>query len=204
MGAILGGGGSKSSNALAEQEAARQAKIESGTSQINDLFNSQFTDDFYNSRAQSYLDYAYPQLQDQYSDALDQLKYSLDRSGTSSSSAYSSKLAELQKLYDTNRRTVANTAQDYKNSAESSVEDARSNLISQLNSTADVSGAIDAANTRAAALTSAPAYSALGQMFSPFLSGLKGYNAGTGADTSSYTTGGTTLYSPSSTSIKVS
>lgn len=198
-----GKGGSSSSNALLAQEQARQAKITDGTSQINSLFDNQFTDDFYKDRGQSYLDYAYPQLQDQYANAMDELKYALDRSGTTNSSAYSSKLAELQKLYDTNRRTVANTAQDYENTAKSNVESARSNLISQLNSTADVSGTVDAANARAAALTSTPAYSALGQLFSTFLSGLNGYAAGSTSGGSNYSTG-TTLYSPNSSSVKVS
>lgn len=191
-----------SSSALADQEAERQATIEEGTEQINDLFDSQFDDDYYDNQIQSYLDYANPQLQDQYDDAKEQLIYALDRSGTTNSSAYASKLAELQKAYATNQRTLNNTAQDYSNDAQDSVEAARSDLISQLNSTADLTGTIDSANSRAAALNATPAYSALGQMFSTFLSTLNGYNSSSSSSSSDYTSSGTTLYStPSSTVV---
>lgn len=167
-----GKGGSGAADAARAEEAARQASIREGTNKINTLFDSQFTDDFYNRRQQAYLDYATPQLQDQFDKARQALTYALDRAGTADSSIRASREAELQKLYDTNTRSLADTALNYGNEARNNVESARSSLISQLNASADQNGAINSATARAAALSAPQGYSPLGQMFSAFTSAL--------------------------------
>ncbi|MBI2240290.1 MAG: hypothetical protein HYU59_05740 [Magnetospirillum gryphiswaldense] len=169
---MMGGGGGKGGSGAADaaraEEQARQARIREGTQKVNELFDGQFTDDFYGQRRQGYLDYATPQLEDQYQQALKELTYSLDRAGTSDSSIRAARMGELQKLYDTNTRYVSDTGLNHENDARNNVEQARSNLISQLNATADVSGAVNSANSRAAALSAQQGYSPLGQLFSAF------------------------------------
>jgi hypothetical protein len=145
----------------------------------------QFTDDFYKGRKQAYLDYATPQLQDQYKDAQKQLIFSLDRSGNLDSTARGEKTGELQKLYDIQQQQVADRALSSETSARNSVEDARSNLITMLNATGDAEGAAKSALARSQALSAPEEYSPLSQLFVDFTNGLgvqaaqeRSYNAG--------------------------
>lgn len=153
-------------------EQARQAKIREGTNNINSTFDSQFNDDYFNTRRDSYLNYATPQLEDQYAKAQKDLVFSLDRSGTLDSTIRAQKQAELQKLYETNKRSVSDQALGYSSKARSGVEEARADLIRTLNATGDAEGASKSAISRAQTLTQPDQYSPLAQLFTTFTSGL--------------------------------
>lgn len=167
----------------------------------------QFNDEFFNRQRQNYLDYAMPQLDQQYADAQKELTYSLARSGLLDSSARSAKEGELKRLYDTNAQQIADQALASSTKSRNAVESARSDLISTLNATGDVTGAVNSATARASALSQPEAYSPLGQMFGNFLQGIGTQAALERAD---YMTGGqirptyqTGLFSPSN-SVQVS
>lgn len=145
------------------QEALASGKLYSGTSS-----SGGFNDDFFNGRQQAYMDYATPQLEDQYSDAAKQLTYALARQGNLNSSARAEKSADLQQLYDTNQQKVADDALSYKTQAQTAVEDARSNLITTLNATGDAESAARSALARSQALSASPSYSPLSQLFADF------------------------------------
>lgn len=167
-----GKGGDGGAAAARAEEQQRQQRIREGTENINNTFNSQFTDDYFNTRQQSALDYYTPQLNQQYEDAKKALTYSLDRSGTLDSSMRAEKEAELMRLYDTNRRSVADQALSMANSTRSNVENARADLISTLNATGDAQGAANSAISRASILSQPDSYNPLGQLFLSFTSGL--------------------------------
>ena len=190
----MSGGGGKGGSAGAKQaradEAARQARIREGTASIDNTF-SQFDDNFYNGRQQAYLDYASPQLEDQYAQAQKELSYALARSGTLDSSVRASKLSDLQKLYDTQQRSVADQALGYANDARNNVEQARNSLITTLNSTADADAAAKAALGQAATLTAPQTFSPLSQLFADFTSGL---NTQAAAEKAAASTGVTPRY----------
>lgn len=165
----------------------------------------QFNDDFYKKQQQNYLAYSQPQLDKQYADAQKQLSYSLARSGNLDSSARSAKEAELKSLYDTNNASLASKALDYANTSRNSVEDARANLITQLNATGDATAAANNALSRASALSQPTAYSPLSDLFSTFTSAIgkdaaaeQAYYATNGQ----YGSQGAGLFKPSS--VKVS
>ncbi|MCO5089881.1 hypothetical protein [Bosea sp. (in: a-proteobacteria)] len=166
------GGSQKQANVARWEEQQRQDKIRAGTTRIDDLFNGQFTDDYFNNQRQSYLDYATPQLDDQYADAQKQLTYSLTRSGLLDSSVRADKEAELQKKYDLTKQQIADQAQSYSTDARNNVEKSRSDLITMLNTTGDAEGAANSAITRASALSQPQAYSPLTQLFADFTSTL--------------------------------
>lgn len=199
-----GKGGGGAADAARAEEAARQANIRAGTDKINNIFDNQFTDDFYSQRQQAYLNYATPQLTDQYDKARQALTYALDRAGTADSSIRATREADLQKLYDTNTRSLADTALNYANDARNNVESARSSLISQLNATADQTGAINSATSRAAALSAPQGYSPLGQMFSAFTSALgqQAANEQTAAITGQPSYYNTGLFSSNKSAVK--
>jgi hypothetical protein len=205
MGGGKGGGGEAAAARKDEQE--RQARIRAGTQRVNSIFDSQFTDDYFNKRQQSFLDYASPQLEDQYGDAQKELTFALARGGNLNSSVRADKAGELQQKYDLNKQQIADQALSYGTEARNAVEDARANLIATLNATGDAQGAANSAISRASVLSKPQAYSPLTQLFADFTAGL-----GTQAalEKANYYSGGQTgvryntgLFAPSSNAVKV-
>lgn len=190
-----------------EDEQARQAKIRSGTTRVNSIFDGQFNDEYFNKTQNSYLDYANPQLEQQYGDAEKELTFALARSGNLDSSVRGEKAAELQKKYDLNKQQVADEALSYGTKARTSVEDARANLIGTLNASGDAEGAANSALARASALSTPVSFSPLANLFADFTAGLgtqaalEKANYYGGADKPRYSTG---LFTPNSNSVKVS
>jgi len=131
-----------------------------------------FDDQFFQDRRHAYLDYATPQLEQQYGDAQRDLTFALARGGLLDSSARGSRAADLQQLYDLNTQQVSDEALNYETEARNAVEDARASLIQQLNVTGDVQGAVNAARARSQALSQPPAFSPLANLFSSFTEGL--------------------------------
>lgn len=200
------GGGNEAKQAR-KDEQARQQRIREGTTRVNSIFDGQFTDDYFDNRRQSFLDYASPQVEDQYAKAQKELTYALARGGLTNSSARAQKAGELQQLYDLNKQQIADEALSHATQARNSVEDARSNLIATLNATGDAEGAASSAINRASALSQPAAYSPLAQLFADFTAGL-----GTQAalERANYYSGGQTpvrystgLFTPNANSVKV-
>lgn len=166
------GGSGLIANQERADEVARQQRIQAGTDNINSMFDGQFNDDFFNKQRQNYIDYASPQLEDQYGQAQKQLVYSLARNGNLDSSARADLEGQLQKKYDLNKQQIADQGVAYGNQSRNSVEDARSQLIGMLNSTGDASGAVNSAISRAQSLSQPPSYSTLSNLFTDFTSAL--------------------------------
>ena len=206
------GGKSGGSNREAEQaradEQARQARIRSGTTNINDLFNKEFSDNFFDKRRDAYIDYARPQLDEQFGDAKKQLVYALTRVGTLDSSTRGEQVGKIQKRYDLAGQEIADKGVAGATEARNAVEDARANLIAMLNATGDDQGAAQSALARATALSRPAAYSPLSSLFADATSGLssqlaleRAYALSGGASPAPrYQTG---LFSPSSGSVVV-
>lgn len=203
----MGGGGDGGASEMRAEEAARQQRIREGTEQVNQTFDSQFNDSFFDGRSQAYTNYATPQLQQQYQDAQKQLTYALARSGQLDSSVRAQRESDLTRLYDQRATEIANQAQDYENQSRNSVEDARSSIISQLNASGDAEQAARDATNRATSLTQPDSYSAVSDLFGTFVQGLGAQYA---QERSAALSGGfyrpafnTGLYSPRSGSVTV-
>lgn len=171
MGWFSSGGGGDD-EWMRDQEQQRQQAIRRGTRRVDKIFDNQFTPDFFASQRQNYIDYANPQLEDQYGDAQKELTFALARGGNLDSSTRGDQVSELQKLYDLNKQKVADDARSYATQARSSVEDTRQGLITTLNATADAGGAASQAIARASALSTPPTYNPLTDLFAQFTSGL--------------------------------
>lgn len=156
--------------------------------------NGGFNSSYYDGIAQSYLDYANPQLADQHGEANRQMQYDLARTGKLDSSTRATKGADLQQAYDLGQQQIADKALGQKNQAKGAVEDARASLISQLNATGDATGATNAAINRIGALSQpAGGYDVLSGLFSDFTGALGGryaqeraYAASGGASVNGY------------------
>lgn len=155
------------------QEARRENAIADSQGNIMNVFGANFTPDFYNGRKQAYLDFAKPQLNDQYADARKQLIYSLDRGGNLASTARTTKESELAKLYGQNNRTISDAALGYENDARNNVTNAESNLLGGIAQSGNIGASINAANNQAVALSQPDTYQPIGQLFGGFTSALQ-------------------------------
>lgn len=168
-GGLFGTGGGGGGDADLRRQALAQA---AGEGQLFSGRSGGFDDDFFAGRKNAYLEYANPQLQDQYGDAQRELTFALARSGNLDSSARAQKESELSKLYSQRSREIGDQALQQETSARNAVEDARANLITTLNATGDAEGAANSALARASALSQQPAYDPLGNLFVDFTGAL--------------------------------
>jgi len=171
---MCGGGGGGGDNGAAEarqREQQRQARLSQGMSSINQAFSG-FTDDFYNQRQQAYTDYAMPQLNRQYGDALDDLTFALARSGLLESSVAARKQGDLNEQFQLQRQGVVDEGARLANQARQDIASARSSVINDLYATENPAAAAAAAQARARIATQQPTFSPLGMLFQNVTSGL--------------------------------
>ena len=161
---IGGGGGDGGAAQARADEAARQARIKQGTQSIDKSFSG-FDDNFYKGRERAYVDYARPQLNDQYTRTQQNLAYNLARQGLSASSEAARNAGELQRQYNDNAALIAGQGMDAANEARNQVEQNRSELLAQLNATSDPAAAAASAVNRANVLAAQRSFSPLGQLF---------------------------------------
>ena len=165
MGGKSGGGEAAAARA---DEQARQERIRKGTKRVNSIFDTQFNDGYFDQQRDAYVNYATPQLDDQRGEANKELIFAMDRGGQLDGSARASLAGELQKKYDLQRQKIQDDALNFRTSAMTNVEDARSNLIATLNATGDAQGAANSALSRAAALSQPAAYNPISNLFADF------------------------------------
>ena len=138
-----------------------------------------FDQKFYDQRKQAYIDNYTPQLAQQFSDARNQLSFALARAGLLRSSVASDKVARLNAENTVQTGTIANKAEDSVAQLRNTVEDERTNLINQLNVSADPAGTANLALARTQATASQPvSYSPLGDVFSGIASGIGNFVTG--------------------------
>ena len=159
-----GGGGDGGAAQARADEAARQARIKEGITNVDNTF-SKFDDNFFKSRGQAYQNYAMPQFNDQYRQLGNNLTYSLARSGLNNSSEAARQGGILQADNAFGRQQIADQAIGEQQKARQMVEDNRTNLINQLQATGNQSLAASGAQREAAALAMQPSFSPIGNLF---------------------------------------
>ena len=173
------GGGGAADQYASEQRAeqkAREARIAWGMKQVNSNFDK-FDDNFFGKQNQAYLDYAMPQINQQYTQASNGLQYALARQGIGQSSIGNDRIAQLSGDYQLNRQAAVDKAREVTQNARRSIEDARSGVISDLYATADPAAAAKSALSRATYLSTPQTFSPVGQLFATALDGLNTYQS---------------------------
>ncbi|MBL4766285.1 MAG: hypothetical protein JKY94_00930 [Rhodobacteraceae bacterium] len=165
------GGDGGAAEAQRAREAARQQNIDTGAANITSAFSA-FDDDFFSNREKSFLDFALPQLDDQFGDAKNELILSLARNGRLQSSARGSKVADLEKKYNLQRQAILDEALGFANNARSDISTRKANLFSQNTAIADPSQIGSLAASAAGALSSSPSFTPLGTLFQNVTAGL--------------------------------
>ena len=152
-------------------EERRQGRVASGRASIDQVFD-QYDQPFYQQRAQAYEDYARPQLEDQYSDALKNLTFALSRSGRLNSSTGARRKAKAQEARDLQGQQIAAKGQDFANELERSMNAARQEMHTQNLAAANPELAASLSSARARAEQQVPAFSPLVDAFTHFSEGL--------------------------------
>lgn len=155
-------------------EEARQRRIAQGKQQLNQIFGglTQGANPLWEQHEQAYLDYANPQLQDQYGDAREGLGYTLARQGQLSSSLAGERFADLSRDNQIQQGEIADRARGYGNRARQNISDQRQSLMALLQSSADPSATSSQARSAVSSLQERPSFTALGPLFQNVTAGL--------------------------------
>jgi hypothetical protein len=124
-----------------------------------------FGDDFYKQREQDYVNYAMPQLADQYQQTKNAMNFGLANRGLTASSAADKEKFDLEKQNLIAKQQIGDTARGQSQALKRSIEDQRNALISQLYQTADPAGARRSAIDSASQFAQPSIYPAMGQAF---------------------------------------
>jgi hypothetical protein len=124
-----------------------------------------FGPDFYNKRTQDYINYALPQEQEQAKSAQDQLTFKLANQGLTGSTAGDT--LNLSLLNEINRQAtgVASTGVQQAQDLQRQIEQQRSNLVSQLEASADPASASQQALATAASYSAPSVFQPIGNLF---------------------------------------
>lgn len=160
-------GGNNGSDEQRNLENVRQAKINEGMGKINENF-AQFDEPFYQKRAQEYTNFQLPELARQRTETGNSLAYSLARSGLTKSGTAAYKGAALDREYAQAARGLADEGQNNANQLRKDVEGNRSQLVAQLNASADPSFAAQQAVRSAGAFSAPQSFAPIGDAFASF------------------------------------
>jgi len=160
----IGGGGGGGDGGASAREAERQAKITEGYDQIQSIFGG-FNDDFYNQRSKEYIDYATPQVDKQYAEAVKALEFALSRNNRLDSSTAVDKRGKLLEDYNQQKTNIADKGLQYGNQARQSVEGSRADLVALNSNLANPTQIAAEAQGRLGGLQAAQAFDPLGPLF---------------------------------------
>lgn len=161
------GGGNDAAKEQRALEETRVKNIAIGNAAIEKEFAG-FDDNFYDSRAKDYEDYAKPKLEKEFANTKRNLVYSLARSGLMGGSVDAEKNANLADERQQQLRNVSDAGQAQANELRQTVEGQRSNLTAQLEASADPGAAANLALRTAQAYTKPTSYAPIGNFFKTF------------------------------------
>lgn len=157
-------GGSDASGAIAQQEKERQGLITQGLTNVNKAFSG-FGPDFYNRMQTQYLGSAIPQVQQQFQQQRNQLGFGLANQGLLRSSAAQNLGGSLQQQLAQNLFNVGNQATQAVQGLQKQVGQEKSNVIAQLQQSADPTLAAQQATESASQFAAPSLVQPLGNLF---------------------------------------
>ena len=125
-----------------------------------------FQPSFYDKRAKDYVDYALPQLADQYRTNRSAILYGLENRGLGASTVSDQARAGLERTVGQGRQTIADTGQEQANQLRKDVENSRQQSIAQLYQTADPAQAFQGALRATTELQRPSTFAPIANLFS--------------------------------------
>lgn len=163
----LCGGGSDSAAEARALEEQRQARITEGMGKLNTAFEG-FNPEFFKKRQDAYVNYAMPQLGSQAQQTQKQVIYGLADRGLSKSTVASNQQSAFQNELALQKQGIIDAAFGQSNDLQKQVEGQKSNLIAQLQASADPSSVSQQALGTAASFSAPSVYQPLSNLFSNF------------------------------------
>lgn len=148
-----------------QQQQQQQLLINTGLGQIDTAFQG-FTPGFYKARANAYTQAALPQFQQQYQNQLGNLMFRLGNQGLLKSSAGRTLGNALSNYANIQKANIASQGIAASQDLRRQVEQTRSNLVSQLEASADPTSAAQQATSMAASFAAPSPLPAIGNLFS--------------------------------------
>ena len=152
-------------------EEARQKRVRDSRGAVDTVFGT-YDDDFYDKRRQSYLDYANPQVQQDYEDAMGDLMAALAASGRTRSSQAAKRKAKGQELMDRAQADVNMKAEGHVGDLKSALAQTKQDMYNQASTLADVDATTNLAIGQFQAASKPPVYNPLTDMFADLTAGL--------------------------------
>lgn len=149
---------------------ASQGRLFTGTQE-----HEGFDEGFYDERSQAYLDYANPQVDEQFDDAQSALTYALARQGQLRGSLAVDRWGDLERDEGRARQQVGSRAQTFADQARQLVSGERAKLTQMLQSTADPSVVSSNLANVMAGLQARPEFNPIGPLFQNATAGLGSY-----------------------------
>lgn len=149
---------------MEQQQAQHDSAVKQGKSAIDTAFQ-QFTPDYFNGVSTAYENAYNPQLTDQYNVAKDKMIGALAGGDQLEGSTGAYQMGQLDKTYGTARANIANSATDAANSMRTTVNNAKSNLYSLNEQTADPLTMATQAQASSGAIVAPQAYPQLSNVF---------------------------------------
>lgn len=146
-------------------EAARQGKIASNSSSIDQAF-SQFDDSYFNKAGDNVRAYYTPQLSTQFAEAQRKTALDLAQKGQSDSSIAAREAKNLQTTYDAQLQSIEGKAQDAATAAKTDVANRKSNLKSVAMAGQSLDNFGDVLSPQIQAVHLPTTYDTLGNVFS--------------------------------------
>ena len=159
-----GSGGDTGADDARAEEEARQKRIRDSRSSIDTIFNT-YDEDFYDRQRNAYLNYATPQVEDKFGDAMRELTFALSRSGKLDSALAGRREAKAQKMKDQAMIDVNKQADDLVYTMKGNMEKARGDLYDQASSLADVDAARTLAISNFDTTSKPPVYNPITDLF---------------------------------------
>lgn len=151
-------------SAAQQQENRRQKAITQGTASINSAFSG-FNPQFYNQRQQAYVDYALPQLAQQYQTNRNQVGFNLANRGLLGGSAAQSQLSQLNLANKQGAQNISDSGLAQAQQLQQQIEGQKNQLLGQLYQSADPSGAAASATSTAAGFAQPSVFQPLANQF---------------------------------------
>lgn len=173
---------------MESREMGRQRDVKIGQIGIDRNFEK-FNDQYYDGYKTDYNSHYMPQIDDQYSQAVDKMTAQLANRGVLESSAGAGGFAELGKQNAQARIDVANEGLDAANKLRGQVAQSKSNLYNLNEASANPQAVNAQAVGQATSIVAPPQYSPLGQIFATTLSNFAPFarNVNSNQKYSSYT-----------------
>jgi hypothetical protein len=163
----MGFGGSNVGN-IASAQAQAQSNLTNQSDQLITQAFSGFNPQYYQGIQNSYMNYALPQLQQQYQTANNQLGYKLAGQGITNGSAAQQAQNALGQSMNQNETQLGNQAVQAGQTQQQAVQGQENNLFSQAQTASDPGALAQQAIGEAGSISTPSVFAPLGQLFTTF------------------------------------